>query len=239
MWIIGWANCDTIPGDNYCHNLVGVSFSAMLEKISDMKIMYIIWLPFFALLTSCVVGIVLAYEPLKGIANPNSHAYESVDDIAIAHAVFSIVKITGLVLVAVFDLSADGVAHLVCASLAFISAIINTWLLFTRRALIVYYHHPDEKMVDLKDALKNEPYYNKAKIFLFFNFICVLFGLAMLISFAVTSIGLLEFFLTLYVVLDVLWIIMDVGTNPHFISQTYNSFIRFQGALRLPTSYLP
>jgi hypothetical protein len=234
MWGIGWANCALIPDKNYCDDLVGVSFSAMLEKISGMKIVYVLWLVVYGTFNKFgTMVIVITYKPVspppssqKEDDKKHTFPYATVDAMTTLYCVFSVAMIICLSLVPVYDVSTDGVPHLIVAGVAFGSGVMSTWALFIRRFLIIRYHHHDEAN-KLPDS-----YRKKSNILLFINFLCVLFGLAMIISFAITSIGLLEFFLTLYIVVDELWQIYDVGNNPLAPDHHYDGLMKLKRTLR-------
>jgi hypothetical protein len=232
MWGIGWANCALIPDKNYCNDLVGVSFSAMLEKIMAMKIVYIFWLVIYGTFNKIgTMVIVITYAPIppppSKKENPkHTFPYATVEAMAYIYCTFSVAMVICLSLVPVYDVSTDGTPHLIVAGVAFASGVFSTWALFIRRFLIIRYHHHDEAN-KLPDS-----YRKKANILLSLNFLCVLFGLAMIISFAVTSIGLLEFFLTLYVVIDELWQIYDVGNNPLAPEHHYDGLMKLKRTLR-------
>lgn len=216
MWVIGWAQ----PPSPTFHIDVGTSFSYMLERVSAMKWTYCVWLVIYTFIVMIIILLLLSYEDLIHGKHLIDHdaAFEAVQALVVIYSLFSTIKVVALALVALYDMTTSPNSHYIAAGMAFACAMANTVCLYARRFIIVWHHHPLEKeqqqFAEGVLDVAQERYYRNARLVLALNTIWILFGLSLLIAFAATSIGLLEFFFTLYVVLDPCWQLWDFGNDP-------------------------
>jgi hypothetical protein len=215
MWCVGWATGR--------YNGVDTSFSAMLEQEPTMKIIYIVWLVLYAAIIFFTIFLVFSYDTLAHGKHLIEHdlVLESVTWFAILYGLFSAVEVVALAFVPIYDLSAQPQSHAIAAGMGFASAVFSMFCLFIRRCIIILHHHPIEQDQKLEDSLiglggeeELQAYYRRARILLAFNFLWVALALSLLITFAVRSIGLVEFFVCLCVVCDRFWQIWDFGQDP-------------------------
>jgi hypothetical protein len=213
MFITGWAN------NNYFQRALTVTFSEMLENLSELKIIYWVWYGFYVIITLRVIHLVSIHDiyclrllDIYYEYHKTHHfcATEAVHIFTIFYIICSLVKLIGLAMVPVYDVSnsATSFLHAVAACMAFIGALLAALFLFIRRTLVfVYYTNPDSKYVVL----------SKWHLFIL-NLIWIFIGIGIIIAFAVnvyqdTGGGLWEFFLCMFLVSDILWQIVDFGND--------------------------
>lgn len=225
MWIVGWAN--STAGDPFTAN---TSFSYMLERVLGMKPVFAVWLPLYMIVVLIIVGLVVDYRTMvhEQYLPESSCTSHTLSFIVILYTIFSLTKLCALVCVGVYDLSTSETEHAVSAALAFGSAILACWCLFARRIIIVLYHHPIEAEVARQSTFLTEhektsieKFHRSAQWFLVFNLIWNLLGLSFLLAFVFTYIGVMEFFLTLYVVSDPFLQIWDFESDPRSIERRH------------------
>lgn len=199
MWAVGWAT------NNYWARALTITFSEMLENSDLMKWLFVGWYWFYFVVSFVILGLVTSYT-IKETHQEHHRKWRTLLSLCTVSYVFCIFfKLLGLAGVPWFDVdSTYHYYHSISAATAFITGSLACWFLFFRRLIIVW-HFCDPSDVG---------YYYFSRVALVFNFIWLLAGLATIIGFAITIGGLWELFLSLFIVMDVLWQIGDFGADP-------------------------
>ena len=129
----------------------------------------------------------------------------------ICYAFFSVVELVGLILVLMFPVTTMSTAHYIAASVAFGSAIIADMFLFIRRTYVKY---------------KIQQFDGNAIIFVA-NLVYFIAEVVMAICFAVISDGVFEFILSIMLIANRLWQVIDFSSyrKPHFENFIQNSHL--------------
>lgn len=198
MWAVGWSS------NNYWMEWETITFSEMLENVPMMKLLYGIWYWIYFVVSVVIVFLVGSYT-LKETHLEGHTKWRNLLSLCTACYMFCIFfKLIGLAGVPFFDVdSTYNYYHGISAATAFITGELACWFLFFRR-LIIAWHFGDPSDV---------AYYYFSRVALVFNFIWLLAGLSTIIGFAITIGGAWEFFLSLFIVMDVLWQIGDFGAD--------------------------
>jgi hypothetical protein len=203
MWGMAW-------GEDYT---LDETFSAQLAVYQSVQITYLLWLGAYWICAFNTVILICTYMGNAEKGHMDKAYYHGFNIASLFYIAATLAKLLGLLFLYIYKVNVDSRSHDIAAGIGFGSAILCNFCLLIRRGLVYKYH-------------KRGPRWTNTRMYwiIVFSIISFFVQISLAFSFLFTNDtsckvengcyrGLIEFFLSFFILFDFGWLILDFSTE--------------------------